>query len=319
MNKKLFSFILLISLISIFAVGCGDSSKDSDTKKDDSASTVTITDAKGEVTIPANPKKIVDLSGNSDILHILGYEVIGTANSDAYDYTKLPSYLQDSLKNAKILGFSYQDTMDIEGILELEPDLIIISNIQEKMYTSLKEIAPTVMIELAQIDWKDDINTIAKIFGKEEQANEWLKNYSEKAAAIGEKIKEQNGDDATYLSFLASGGQLYIFDAAGVGSVFYEDLKLAKPSNMPNQENVSLPVVDYEGLAAIDSDFIIVLGTDEDLKALNDSSIYKNIRAVKDGNVVTLPASPYFNMGYSSIGRNLFLDEVLGLMENLND
>ena len=52
-----------------------------------------------------------------------------------------------------------QDTMDIEGILELEPDLIIISSVQEKMYEQLQQFAPTVMIELAQIDWKEDIKT----------------------------------------------------------------------------------------------------------------------------------------------------------------
>lgn len=34
----------------------------------------------------------------SDILSILGYSVVGTANSDAYDYTKYPSYLEDVLE-----------------------------------------------------------------------------------------------------------------------------------------------------------------------------------------------------------------------------
>ena len=47
--------------------------------------TVTVTDVRGEVEIPADPQRIVDLSGNSDILSILGYSVVGTANSDAYD------------------------------------------------------------------------------------------------------------------------------------------------------------------------------------------------------------------------------------------
>lgn len=57
--------------------------------------TITVNDAKGEVTIPASPQKIVDISGNSDILSVLGYKVAGTANSDAYDYTKFPTYLED--------------------------------------------------------------------------------------------------------------------------------------------------------------------------------------------------------------------------------
>ena len=89
-----------------------------------------MTDVRGEVEIPADPQRIVDLSGNSDILSILGYSVVGTANSDAYDYTKFPAYLEDTLQGAEILGYSMQDTMDIEAVMNLAPDLIIISTVQ---------------------------------------------------------------------------------------------------------------------------------------------------------------------------------------------
>ncbi|EIA23972.1 Putative periplasmic binding protein, partial [Candidatus Arthromitus sp. SFB-2] len=129
---------------------------------------ITVKDSIGDVQIPKNPKRIVDLSGNSDILSILGYSVVGTANSDAYDYTKFPSYLEETLKDAKILGYSMQDTVDIEGVLNLNPDLIIISKTQEKMYEQLKSIAPTIMIELEQIDWKKDILKVASILNKED-------------------------------------------------------------------------------------------------------------------------------------------------------
>lgn len=98
--------------------------------------TIIVTDVRGEVEIPADPQRIVDLSGNSDILSILGYSVVGTANSDAYDYTKFPTYLEDTLQGAEILGYSMQDTMDIEAVMNLDPDLIIISTVQEKCMTS---------------------------------------------------------------------------------------------------------------------------------------------------------------------------------------
>lgn len=140
----IFSMIVTLGFIG----GCQSQTSSTPDKKE----VITVQDAKGNVDIPANPQRIVDLSGNSDMLSILGYKVVGTANSDAYDYTKFPSYLEDTLQGAKILGYSMQDTMDIEGILELNPDLIIISNVQEKMYKQLSEIAPTIMLELAQID-----------------------------------------------------------------------------------------------------------------------------------------------------------------------
>lgn len=307
--KKTIGMLCMLLVTLGFVSGCQGRQEASSSDK-----TITVRDAKGEVEIPAEPKRIVDLSGNSDILSLLGYSVAGTANSDAYDYTQLPTYLQEPLQGAKILGYSIQDTMDIEGILELHPDLIIISGVQEKMYEQLKKIAPTLMVELAQTDWRQDVNTFARMMQQEDRAASWLKSYDEKAKKAGAAVRKANGEDTTYLALLASGGQLFVFDAAGIGSVLYEDMGLKKPANMPRQDSISLPVISYEGLADLDADHLIVVGTDADMKALKKNSIYKSMQAVKNNRVLELPSSPYFNIGYSSIGRDVFLDEVQSLL-----
>ena len=310
-RKSVLKAILATCMASMILVGCSNSSTVEEKSK-----TVTVTDVRGEVEIPENPERIVDLSGNSDILSILGYKVIGTANSDAYDYTKFPTYLEETLKGATILGYSMQGTMDVEAIMNLDPDLIVISTVQEKMYDQLSEIAPTVMIKLEALDWKEDVKSLAKVFNKEEAANTWLENYDKKSKEVGDKIKETYGKDTTYLSFLASGGQFYVFDGAGFGNVLYEDLGLAKPEGMPEQNDISLPVVTYEGLASIKSDYIFVIATDEDLKVLEENGVWNNLPQVKEGKVVKLDSSPYFVQGYSSIGRKVLLDEI---MEMLNE
>ena len=307
--KKTIGMLCMLLVTLGFVSGCQGRQEASSSDK-----TITVRDAKGEVAIPAEPKRIVDLSGNSDILSLLGYPVAGTANSDAYDYTQLPTYLQEPLQGAKILGYSMQDTMDIEGILELHPDLIIISGVQEKMYEQLKKIAPTLMVELAQTDWRQDVNTFARMMQQEDRAASWLKSYDEKAKKAGAAVRKANGEDTTYLALLASGGQLFVFDAACIGSVLYEDMGLKKPANMPRQDSISLPVISYEGLADLDADHLIVVGTDADMKALKKNSIYKSMQAVKNNRVLELPSSPYFNIGYSSIGRDVFLDEVQSLL-----
>ena len=307
--KKTIGMRCMLLVTLGFVSGCPGRQEASSSDK-----TITVRDAKGEVAIPAEPKRIVDLSGNSDILSLLGYSVAGTANSDAYDYTQLPTYLQEPLQGAKILGYSMQDTMDIEGILELHPDLIIISGVQEKMYEQLKKIAPTLMVELAQTDWRQDVNTFARMMQQEDRAASWLKSYDEKAKKAGAAVRKANGEDTTYLALLASGGQLFVFDAAGIGSVLYEDMGLKKPANMPRQDSISLPVISYEGLADLDADHLIVVGTDADMKALKKNSIYKSMQAVKNNRVLELLSSPYFNIGYSSIGRDVFLDEVQSLL-----
>ena len=290
MKRNLLKTLAVACVTSVMLMGCGNtgSAEDNSSK----GNTITVTDVRGNVEIPADPQRIVDLSGNSDILSILGYDVIGTANSDAYDYTKFPSYLEDTLAGAEILGYSMQDTMDIEAVMNLNPDLIVISTVQEKMYDQLSEIAPTVMIQLEALNWKDDVRALGKVFGKEDVANEWIANYEAKAKDAGDKIKAKYGDDTTYLSFLASGGQFFVFDGAGFGDVLYKDMGLAKPEGMPEQTDISLPVVTYEGLAAIKADYIFAIATDEDLAQLEANSIWNNLPAVKNGNVVILESSP---------------------------
>lgn len=308
MKKRILKTIVATCMTAMMFVGCASNNTTNEDKTTEN--TVTVTDVRGEVEIPANPKRIVDLSGNSDILSILGYKVVGTANSDAYDYTKFPSYLEETLSGAKILGYSMQDTMDVEAVMNLNPDLIVISTVQEKMYDQLSEIAPTVMIQLEALNWKDDVRALGKVFGKEDVANEWIANYEAKAKEAGDKIKAKYGDDTTYLSFLASGGQFFVFDGAGFGDVLYKDMGLAKPEGMPEQTDISLPVVTYEGLAAIKADYIFAIATDEDLAQLEANSIWNNLPAVKNGNVVILESSPYFNQGYSPIGREKLVDEI---------
>lgn len=309
-KNSLIKTIATACMASMLFVGCSNG-----TTTKEEGKTITVTDVRGEVEIPETPKRIVDLSGNSDILSILGYDVVGTANSDAYDYTKFPSYLEDTLEGATILGYSMQDTMDIEAVMNLNPDLIVISTVQEKMYDQLTEIAPTVMIQLEALNWKEDVKALAKVLNKEEEANTWLENYEKKAIEAGNKIKETYGEDTTYLSFLASGGQFFIFDGAGFGDVLYTDMGLKKPEGMPEQNDISLPVVTYEGLASIKADYIFVVGTDEDYAALEANTIWNSLPAVKEGKVVKLGASPYFTQGYSSIGRDKLVDEVAGMLD----
>ena len=308
MKKNILKTLVVSCLAAMMLVGCGTNGGSNNDKS--SEKKITVTDVRGEVEIPETPERIVDLSGNSDILSILGYKVVGTANSDAYDYTKFPTYLEETLKGAEILGYSMQDTMDIEAVMNLNPDLIVISTVQEKMYDQLSEIAPTVMIQLEALNWKDDVKAFAKVFNKEDVANKWLADYEGKAKEAGDKIKAEYGKNTTYLSFLASGGQFFIFDGAGFGSVLYEDMGLAKPEGMPEQSDISLPVVTYEGLASIKSDYIFLISTPEDLKQLESNAIWNSLPAVKEGKVVVLESSPYFNQGYSSIGRQLLVDEI---------
>ena len=284
---------------------CGDTTK-SDNKE---AEKRTVTTMKGDVEIPANPQRIVDISGSSEDLAILGYTPVGTANIDSYDTTKVPSYMSDKFKDTKVVGHSMMETMDMEAILSCNPDLIIMSQRQEKIYDQLKDIAPTVMIKDYANDWRDRLTDIGKLFEKEDVAKTWLENYDKKAEELGKEIIAKKGNE-TYLPVLASSGNFFVFTDAGIGSILYDDMKLAKPKNMPKQDGISLPQVTMEGLTGIDADNIVVIADESNKKDLEASKVWSQIRAVKNGNVVMLNTSPYFTQVYNPIGKELILESI---------
>ena len=307
--KRLKSLMLLGVTIATLGLVTGCSGNSNNEGSKDEAQTRIVQSVKGEVEIPADPKRIVDISGSSEELALLGHTPVGTANVDSYETDKVPSYVQDKLGDAKVVGHSMMDTMDIEAILAAEPDLIIMAPRQEKIYDQLKEIAPVVMLEDRSNDWEAKLKDVAELFGQEEEAQKWLDNYYVKAEEIGKEIKEANGDQ-TYLTVLASSGQFMVFTEGGIGTVLKEDMKLPQPANMPEQDSITLPTVTMEGLTEIDADHIIVIATESDKADLKASTVWPQIRAVKEGNVTILDASPYFSQAYNPIGRELLLQSI---------
>ena len=49
---------------------------------------------------------------------------------------------------------------------------------------------------------------------------------------------------------------------------------------------------------------------ESDKQDLEKDSVFNEIRAVKEGNVVFLNASPFFSQAYNPMGRQLLLEEI---------
>lgn len=306
MRKRRIVGLITAALVSLVVLaGCGN--KGEEAKKENEIKVVST--LKGDVKIPADPKRIVDISGASEELLILGHTPAATANSDSYKTGEFPNYIKDKMGDAKIVGYYMMDTMDIEAILEADPDLIIMSQRQEKIYDQLKDVAPVVMMKDYVNDWRARMTDVAKLLDQETDIQKWFNEYDKKAQEIGKEIIEKKGEKS-YLTVLASGDQFFIFKDSGIGSILYDDMKLTKPSNIPDQNGISLPVVTMEGLSEIDADHIIVIATEADKKNLENSTVWKNMRAVKEGNVTILDSTPYFGQGYNPIGKELLLDSI---------
>ncbi|MEB6550742.1 ABC transporter substrate-binding protein [Heyndrickxia sporothermodurans] len=304
--KKYLTFISILFIISSVLIACGNQKDTSNDKK--KSATVTVTDARGEkVDIPANPKRIADISGSSEELIILGHKLVATANSDSYDYTKPAPYIKDELKDAKIVGYYMVDKVDVEAILQTQPDLIIVSKRHLKSVDQLKKIAPVIVLDEGLTKWKQRFKQIGTIFGQEKEVNDWLAKYDAKATEIGNDIKKKTGK-GTVLTLLADEKNTYTFGNEGLGQIVNDDMKLPRPEGA--SKNTGTSQINLENISKLNPDVLIVVSSKGAQAELEKSSIWNGLKAVKNKNVYYFPNQPYFGQSFLPIGKDKLLDDL---------
>ena len=287
----------MLCLVLVFALAaCAGT----DTTPQGSVSdTVTVTDMKGEVAIPANPQRIVDVAGLTEELLILDMKVIASANTSMFDGVSVPKHLTTLFAERGIevvgnySGSSSTGDLNLEKIAELKPDLIIMNIRHEKVYEQLAAIAPTVMIDDA--------------------------DYDAKAAELAARIRDMIGDE-TFAVLEANSvhfGSYYIYRSGGPGELVYDELKLTPSAGVP--ENVWGEVVDAEYFSLIDADHIFFFSDDGKAGDTGNLAVWKNMKAVKAGNVYFGINEDQYNMAFTAMGKELYLEKLANAILNHGD
>ncbi len=299
---KSFALIILSIMTMLTFVACGNSKG----KKENESKTRIVNTLNGEVEISTNLKKIVDLCGVAEDLLILGYTPVATTYIDTYGENKVPEYLEYTLRKSKILESS--DVNNIDKIASYNADLIIINESQKDLYDELSNIAPTVMIPNFENDWREGLTYLGELLGNEEEATKWLSEYERKTESAGKKISEANKGE-TFLAVLAHKGSYKIFINEGLGSLIYDDMKLSKPKALLEKDS-GLIEVTMEDINNINADNIIIILDDEEKGLLSNNDIWKNLKAVKEGTVISFNISPVLNGVYNPVGRTMIIETI---------
>lgn len=287
-----------------------------------SSDVVVVNDMKGSVEIPANPQRIVDVSGSADELIILGLPFIASANTNMFDGVTVPEYLQDYFTEHKIeIVGNYSGAvgdLNLEKIAELKPDLIIMNVRHEKVYEQLKGIAPTVMIndDMSYVNWRGRFEQLGEWFGKQDTVAAWLKNYDAKAASLAEQVQKVVGKESVAVLEANSVhfGSYYVYRTGGPGELVYDELKLTPSSGVPT--DVWGEVVDAEYFAKIDADHIFFFTDDGKVGETANSPVWQNLKAVKNGKVYLGVNSLQYDMAYTPNGKLLYMEKLANAMIN---
>lgn len=289
---------------------------------DQGSEMITVEDMKGTVSIPANPQRVVDVSGSADELIILDVPFVGSANTSMFDGVTVPPNLEEYFteNNVEVVG-NYSGAvgeLNLEKIAELNPDLIIMNIRHEKVYDQLKEIAPTVMLndDINYVNWKGRFQQLGEWFGKEEIVTQWLEDYDKKSAEFAEKVKAVTGDEtfAVIEKNSVRTGSYYVYRTGGPGELVYDAMKLPASAGVP--EGVWGEVVDAEYFSKIDADHIFFFSDDGTVGDTADLPTWQNLKAVKNGNVYCGLNEMQYDLAFTPNGKLTYMEQMANAIIN---
>jgi iron complex transport system substrate-binding protein len=282
MKRLLLSCILLFLLITSACSGNTANNEDNTHTNSDKGKSGTITyqSETGPVEVPADPQRVILLSGFTGNVIDLGVNIVGI---DVWSKSN-PTF-EEELKNVEEVSDE-----SLEKILELDPDLIIgLSNI--KNIDKLSEIAPTVTFTWGKADYLTQHLEIGKLLNKEKEAQAWIDDFKQRAEAAGAEIRAKIGENATVSVFESYDKELYVFGnnwARGT-EILYQAMKLKMPEKV---KEVALESGYYtlsaEVLPEYAGDYIILSKYSDADTSFQTTDTYKNIPAVKNNRVYEL-------------------------------
>ncbi|MEK3952358.1 iron-hydroxamate ABC transporter substrate-binding protein [Psychrobacillus sp. FSL K6-1464] len=286
MNKLLLPFTILLVLI---LGACNSETTDTKgSEKKEEATTITYESETGPVEVPADPQRVVVLSTFAGNVAALDVDLVGvdswSKSNPGYD-----SFLADVEEVSE---------ENLEKIIELNPDLIIGLSTAQNL-DKIKEIAPTVTFTYGKVDYLTQHLEIGKLLNKEQEAQTWIDDFKERSAVAGEEIKEVIGENSTVSVFENFDKQLYVFgDNWGRGTeVIYQAMGLKMPDKVKEMAlEAGYYALSLEVLPEYAGDYVILSKVADQDNSFQETDVFKNIPAVKNGQLFEANAEEfYFN------------------------
>lgn len=299
--RKILGVTTLCMLLFVLTA-CGTESKDENKNTNENASTeediqaaevedtsFEITDASGQtLKFESAPTSIATLSaGDLDMLTALGADVTGRPTASGP--------VDSSLENIPEIGNPHQP--NFEKIAEVHPD-VLVASMSFKQHAENIERQGTKIVYTNANSIEDIQNTIdmyGEMLQKQEEAKEINKSISEKIKASeanadsGTKTLLVYGAPGTYLVALPNSLSGDILEAAG-GENIASDFPAEE--DYPQYASLSVEKIIERNPEVV---MLITHGEPEAVKAafeeeMEKSAAWKNLDAVKNGNVVVLPS-----------------------------
>lgn len=242
----------------------------------------TVEDHAGnEVVIEEQPENIaVTHYGHVEFLFALGITPAAGPSLDFLNQMRSLDSYEEEIDSIENLG--EMNAIDMEKLIEVNPDLIINYHSDQDDAEQLEQIAPNASI-LMNGNWEDNLQLYAELFGKEMEAEELIEALKAEIVETRDSLN-YNPDDT--VAILNAG--LYLYGTERLDVFFHKErgLGLNTPENNPEEtEQISL-----ETLVDLNPDYLLILTFTEEeyemtLEMLNDSNAWQTTNASKNDEI----------------------------------
>ncbi|MGM0174212.1 ABC transporter substrate-binding protein [Enterococcus sp. DIV0800] len=269
------------SMLALFSLAaCGQSSASNDTNKD----VRTLTDAQDhKVEIPQKPKRII-ASYLEDYLVALDEKPVAQWTVGE---GKIQHYLQAELKGVPTINYD----LPYEDMLKFEPDLLLIGSngtLEGGKYKEYEKIAPTYVVKNGEnVTWRDQLEDIGKVFGKEDQAKKVEKDYDQLVDQTKKEYKDKIDGKSAVVLWVTNNSAFMVADNRSSGQLLYHELGFEVPQltkDISKKATADFSQVSLESLSQLDADYIFLVNSDTGAAMFKDP-LWSNIPAVKNNHL----------------------------------
>ncbi|WP_054026302.1 ABC transporter substrate-binding protein [Bacillus sp. FJAT-28004] len=265
----------------------------------------------GETNIPLKPEKVVTLQYASHMLKV-GLKPIGASSH-------LLETSDTDFDGIEDVGSA--DQINYEKIVSLEPDLIIAGDIEKDVYDKLTKIAPTVVVPWMDYDVFGHVEVIGDILNRQQEAAAWKVEFDEKIKTAKDEIIGKIGEGKTFAIYRVDPKEFYVYGVRNMGFTLYKALGLTPPAlvqqEIEKDSNLWAVPISLEVLPDYDADYVFLTllegeDTTKRLDEIKESSLWKNLTAVKDKHIYDISMDTW--LGYTPHDIEVQLQEAVQLL-----
>lgn len=289
--------IPFISIVSLFFFNCTQSTNKENNKEN--SPVIELEDRQGnKVVLETIPKRVVCLFDPAiDVIYMLqaqdklvGINAETYYDKELFDYFK---HIDSRIANKELATPGSNETLNIESVIALKPDLLIAQNVSPSVVSTLNSMGIPVYLASSESydDLMQEMKDIAMMLGKEERGEQLVQYAKQKVDELTQRAKANNGQqEKKKVYFSWANGK--IFSTAGRSGMMNDCLVLAGVENACPSD-IDKPNINPETLIAWDPDMIVMWNDSPNL--FYSKKELASVKAIKDKQIFNLMPMFYYN------------------------